>query len=262
MLTEIDPAREAAARAAADRVAALLPHPEQTPTLTWSEFLAQWDWRQGEHLTCVGPTGCGKTTTQLALLRPRRFVTLLGTKPKDPTLDRFCKEAGYTRLKRWRTGFGPFTTPPPIGKNGAHYALWPPFRGIGDRERMAEVFRDAFPDIFAAGGWTVCADELYYLANELGLGDWLNTLWTQGRSVKISLSGGAQRPRHVPLFAWDQASHLLMWRDNDDENLRRVGGLGGLSSRIIRETVPVLPRHWFLYVNTRDGRLAVAKAEG
>jgi len=65
----------------------------------------------------------------------------------------------------------------------------------------------------------------------------------------------------VPLFMYDQATHLFLFSDNDETNLRRVGGLGGLSARVVRETVAALPHHDVLYVNTRRRLLVHTRVE-
>jgi hypothetical protein len=60
---------------------------------------------------------------------------------------------------------------------------------------------------------------------------------------------------------YDQATHLFFWRDNDETNLKRIGGLGAIDSTLIRHTVGRLPRHSALYLNTRTGRMAVTRVE-
>ena len=67
---------------------------------------------------------------------------------------------------------------------------------------------------------------------------------------------GAQRPagnRLVEIF--DQADHLLFFRDNDESNLKRIGGVGWLSSDLIRAHVANLEPYQFLYTNTRNGMM-------
>jgi len=64
----------------------------------------------------------------------------------------------------------------------------------------------------------------------------------------------AQRPagnRLVELF--DQATHLCFFRDNDEPNLKRIGGVGWLSADMLRGFVARLEPYQFLYVNTRNG---------
>lgn len=230
------------------------PLPGGIVRVPWDVFLRDhFRWEQGEHVSCVGPTGCGKSTLQFGLLPLRRYTAVLGTKPKDPTLDRLIREQGYRRVKRFRDA--------PLARKDkpSRLIVWPPFTGPESFDVQREVFADAFARMFREGGWAVCADEVWYLCKRLGLTDWLETYWTQARSLDISLLGGTQRPAHVPLFMYDAATHLFLWRDNDETNLRRVGGIGGLSADVIRATVATLPRHDALYVNTRDGRMVVTR---
>ena len=60
---------------------------------------------------------------------------------------------------------------------------------------------------------------------------------------------------------YDQATHIFFWRDNDELNLKRIGGIGWLNSKEIRTTVASLPEHVCLYVNTRTGTMITTKVE-
>lgn len=220
------------------------------PALDWDDFLTYWrgTWAQGEHVSYIGPTGSGKTTLAVELLGVRAFVCALATKPADKTMDRLIRHGGYRKIAAW--------PPPPIGlRREQRIALWPSFRrpeDLANQQRQVEL---ALKEMFVAGGWTIFADELFYLVRMLKLTPLLELIWTQGRSIGVTLVGGTQRPAHVPLLAYDQATHLFFWRDNDETNLRRIGGLGGLHSPLIRRTVAALPRHVALYVNTRTGEM-------
>ena len=232
------------------------------PVVTWADFLADFRWRQGEHVSLIGPTGAGKTTLALALLPMRDYVTVLGTKPKDSTLDKLVTRDHYDKLTAWPKR-GPRTYGVRMSdgteRTRASVVLWPPFRAAGDKQRQADVFDHALGEMFAAGSWCIFADEVFYLCKELGLEQHLTTIWTQGRSLGLSLVAGTQRPAFVPLYLYDQATHLFLWNDNDETNLRRVGGLGGLSAAKVRAIVAALPHHAVLYVNTRTRRLAVTR---
>ena len=59
---------------------------------------------------------------------------------------------------------------------------------------------------------------------------------------------------------FDQADHILFFRDNDEANLRRIGGVGWLSSDLIRGHVANLEQFQFLYVNTRSGWMYRSRA--
>lgn len=201
----------------------------------------------------IGPTGSGKTTLALALLDMRAYVVALATKPRDDTMNKLVKAAGWRKITAW--------PPPPSLRGGQKVVLWPRFVRPEDMRAQAIELDHALREMFVQGSWTIFADELYYLCHQLKLTGLLEMIWTQGRSMDLTLVGGTQRPAHVPLLAYDQATHLFFWRDNDETNLRRIGGLGGLNSNLIRATVAQLPKHHFLYVNTRTGELLTAKAE-
>lgn len=224
-----------------------------TKAVEWSEFLTYFraTWRQGEHVTYVGPTGSGKTTLALAVLPIRRYVLALATKPQDDTMTRLSKAESWPVVREW--------PPPRKYRQRDQLIVWPPFSARSRRVQQDVLYR-TIVSAFEQGGWTIFADELFYLCRYLGMTDPLEMIWTQGRSVGITLVGGTQRPAHVPLLAYDQATHLFFWRDNDETNLRRIGGLGGLNSADIRRTVSTLPKHHALYLNTRTGDQAITLA--
>ncbi|MFD7908343.1 hypothetical protein ACFV4G_39645 [Kitasatospora sp. NPDC059747] len=199
-------------------------------------------------MTFVGPTGSGKTTLATQLLDRRQFVVALGTKPRDSSLDKLIRGKKYRRIREW--------PPPPLaGRKSQRVVLWPLFRRPEDMANQQQQIDRALREMFTQGGWTVFADELFYLCHMLRLTKLLETYWTQGRSIGLSLVGGTQRPFHVPLFAYSQATHLFAWKINDERDLKRIGGLGGLSSKFIQETIMTLEKHEVLYVNTRDGEV-------
>jgi hypothetical protein len=204
-------------------------------------------------MSLIGPTGSGKTTLARQLLDRRDYVAALATKPADRTMDGLIRRERYRRIRSWDE------RPPIVGK-GQKLVLWPRFRRPEDMVNQQYQLDHALREMFVAGGWCVFADELFYLCKTLRLTSLLETYWTQGRSLGLSLVGGTQRPAHVPLFAYDQATHLFFWRDNDETNLRRVGGLGGMSAKVVRSAVMGLPKHKALYVNTRDGELLVTQS--
>jgi len=224
------------------------------PHLPWEKFLRHFVWDQGEHITLVGPTGSGKTTLATQLLPRRDFVVALGTKPKDSTMNKLIRGDGYKRIPEW---------PPPtiIGAKSRRVVLWPKFERPEDIVTQQQVIDAALRDIFAAGGWTLFADELWYLCKFLGMARLFEVFWSQARSLGITVVGGTQRPAFVPLMAYSSATHLFLYRSNDTVDLKRVGSLGGIDNKRIIEVVAQLPKHHALYVNTRDGELITTKAE-
>lgn len=212
-----------------------------SPRVSWDEFVANhFDWRQGQHVTAVGPTGSGKTTLGLHLLQYRNYTVVFSCKPRDTTMNRLLR-AGWEKQTRF------------IPQIANHIVLWPPVDGFAAASKQKVVFRDAMERVLVEGGWCIDLDETAYIADFLGLEKELKMLMQIGRSNDISIINKTQRPAFVPLVIYDQADHLFLWRDNDEVNLKRIGGLGGLDQRSIRHEVASLPKHEFLYVNTRTG---------
>lgn len=216
------------------------------PRKSWDEFLATFHWLQGEHITCIGPTGCGKTTVTIAILPHRKYVCVIATKPRDPLI-RDLRKQGYHVIREW---------PPPDYMHKV--VFWPKISSFGDRSEQKRQIARAMARMYRSGGWAVSADELRYLTQTLGLKSECEMYWLQGRSLKLSFVTATQRPSWVPLEAYDQATHLFIWRETDKRNLARLGDIGGMDTQVIRTVVPNLPKHDFLYLNTRDGTMCIS----
>jgi hypothetical protein len=210
----------------------------------WGEFLAfHFDWAQGEHVTLVGPTGTGKTTLALQILPIRDYVIAIATKQRDPVLYKLASQ-GYMQVEE-------LETPAEIHPRIVLAAPLP--RGADSISDQREIVKDALLSVYRQGGWCVYLDELRYITEYLKLGRDVELLWQQGRSAGISVVGGAQRPAFIPLAAYDSATHLFFWRDNDKRNLDRIGGIGSHDSQAIAREVSNLEPHVVLYVNSRTG---------
>lgn len=215
--------------------------PDTDAVIPWETARAQMDWRQGEHVTIIGPTGQGKTTVGLDLMDRRGYPLIIATKPRDKTMDRMRRD-GWHVIRKW----------PPVRDRSI---LWPKMTRTSDKYDQAVAIRDALENVYVSGGYAVMIDELSYVLDELKCRDVITQIWQQGRALNISLVTCILRPSHVPLLAYDQATHIIMFRDNDETNLRRMGGLGHWSRADIMRQVSQLNRHEFLLLNTRTGRM-------
>lgn len=232
------------------------------PQLEWHDVLDRVRWRQGEHVTLIGPTGAGKTTAAMSLLGQREraggSIVATVTKPIDPIPDQL-QNRGYERMGELPRSL---RGKPGLPSRRQRVVLWPQYRGPHDRPEQTRVLREALEAVFKDGSWCVYIDELFWASNRLKLDNWLGDLWLQGRSMGVTLVVSSQRPRHVPLEAYSNSSHLLIWRTNDDEDLRRLSGMGAAPNAVVRDAVQSLDfhAHEVLWVDTRAGDLYITRA--
>jgi hypothetical protein len=235
---------------------------ESVEVVSWTEFQDLFKWRQGEHVSLIGATGCGKTTLAHHLLPMRKYVVVLATKPKDSSMNALIRD-GYTKSKTWPAGPSDLVQ---------RVVLWPPIDKRTKKANQKVVFAEALNNIYEQGAWCIYADELHYLSTTLGLQPIFTDLWQQGRSMGISLVASMQRPSHVPLLAYTQATHVFFWRANDTRDLKTIGGIGSIDSKVIQNVVSRLPgkatsgfpknqAYAFLYVNVNSGKLIVSRVD-
>ncbi|HZR54591.1 MAG TPA: hypothetical protein VFB06_34460 [Streptosporangiaceae bacterium] len=236
-----------------------LPPDDMAPVIGWDDFLTDvFRWRQNQHIGLIGPTESGKSTLTYALVPMRRYVTFFATKPRDETLDQFAKRGGFQRIEDW----------PPRRNRGLRLRnreytademprrlLWPDATRLGSVGRQQEVFGRAFEDIYTSGGWCTIWDEFWMMCRILKMEDQARIMLQQARSNDIAFVMGAQRPSRIPLELFDQSTHLFFWRDNDEANLKRIGGVGWLASNPIRAFVANLDPYQVLYIHTRKGHM-------
>lgn len=223
----------------------------EAPRTPWDVFYRGLKWRQGEHVGLIGPTGQGKTTLLMSLLPIRSYVAVMSTKPRDNTMDALIA-TGYDKFTHWPENL-PVTRSP-------RRVLWPNAVDIDAEENQKKVFEHAYGAIYREGGWCLVVDEGWYLSVVLKMDKKMRTIWTQGRSLGISQVVATQRPAWVPVEMFDQSTHLFFWRDNDETNLKRIGGIGHRSAWVIRNIVSNLERYQVLYVNTRTGDMLRTRA--
>lgn len=209
------------------------------------------DWRQGEHITLIGPTGRGKTELLIKLIEDHPWVVFLGTKQTDATQSRLVEELHYREI----------SSPHELNMEVSRKFLFRPPFPKASAEQLKAAHRNAFRQLimraYRQEGWTIAVDELRYICRFLGLSDEMELIYLQGRSQGSSVTGGTQRPRFVPLEAYDQATHLFFWKDPDRSNLERVAEAAGLSRQLVLQVVPELGHHDAFYVNTVTGETLI-----
>lgn len=192
-------------------------------------------WRVGEHVAVVGDTGSGKTYLVSRLANLRQYVVVLRTKPDD------IKFAGMKTVSKASAIDDMYDT---------RLLLAPKHK-----EQMREAY-ELLERVWKQGGWTVIIDELWYLEKILRLTPHAERLLTQGRSKKISVVVGMQRPAQISRFAISQCTHLFTFgiEGRDLMTVREA-----TTPRIV-EPVMSLEKHRFVYYNRPDKFLATGDA--
>lgn len=222
------------------------------------EFLDEvWDYRPGEHVTVLAPSGGGKTHLSYELLEvtasPDLQAIVFVMKPRDETVDKFTRRTGFRTVRQW---------PPPVRarlqSKPPGWALWPKtsFDPDVDESRQFAIFKAAIQDSYRRGDRILFADETYSLENELpngGLTKWLRTVHTKGRSMRCGIWSASQRAAYINRWAY-QAHHLFLGHDPDDDAQRRLSEIGAaVDKQLVREVVGQLRQYEWLYIN-RDER--------
>lgn len=102
------------------------------------------------------------------------------------------------------------------------------------------------------GGWAIYIDEAYYIEHELGLGRNLTKLLTQGRSKRLTIILGVQRPAWISRFALSEPTHILASRFGDRRDIKTMREISGEK---YADSLAELERYEFAYINKISGSI-------
>lgn len=213
--------------------------------LEWEDFLREFrrKWEPGQHVAIIGPTGEGKTTCACHLLGLRRYVLALDPKGGDSTLTRMLERRGFTRITTW---------PPPRkvrreieeGKP-ARLIVGPVVRRTQDFPALRNTLARAIDGAFDDGGWTLYFDELQIAADArlMGLSASIERNLIAARDRGVSLLSSFQQPVHIPRSSYQQATHVVLYRNRDTDTVNRLAEVLGRPKSEIRGAIKALPKY-------------------
>ena len=225
-----------------------------TAPTPWPQFLADFRWKQGEHVAAIAPTGAGKTTLLRQLMPYRKANIVFGTKIADPQYNHMINRLGYRRVER-------ISEVRPWDHN---VLLWP---RQGNRtipelvSAQQNAFREAMNTIVRQRAWTVWVDEAKYVAEFLKLKTELTFMVEQLRSINATVICGAQRPVFLPQSVLSNASHVFLWKTTHREDAAKLADMGGVDTKAVREEALTLGDHEMLYIRTRGTDAKVIRTQ-
>ncbi len=231
--------------------------------LDWGDF-ADWfsqQWRQGEHVSIVTPTGGGKTTLAVGLLELRRFVGVISPKGLDDTL----RALKLRRLLDWpgpNTGANRDVRMDRILDDDAKHGRVSRFlfgetveTYEADWPRLVPVYRRSLQGMFRMRGWTCYVDDLKLLC-DMGLGTDATRWLISARSRGLSFVSAFQFPRRVIRTALDEPTWIFASQTRDATVIDRTAEVLGRPKAEIRGYLESTERFSWLCVG-RDVKSAV-----
>lgn len=192
-------------------------------------------WKVGEHVAVIGTTGTGKTFLVSELVKRRRYVTIFRTKPDDIKFEGFKEHRDSKALEDWRNELN---------------LIRPRY------QNQPQVGYELLEKVWEHGRWTIVIDEFFYV-ERLGLKQSLERLLTQGRSKKISVVLGMQRPVQVTRFALSEVSHIFCFRLEG----RDATTLRDMTTPNILSVVKDLQKYQFVHYHIPTKTLRVGNAQ-
>lgn len=192
-------------------------------------------WKIGEHIAVIGTTGTGKTYLMSKLASMREYVLMLRTKPDDNKFPGFKKAKTHSAM---------------AGVYASKLLIEPSY------ESQAGTLAAVFEMAWRQGRWTMFIDETFYVQRELGLEHSITKLLTQGRSKRLSIVTGMQRPAWVTRFALSEVSHVFTFGlERRDAKI-----LADSSTERFIEIAPNLGQYEFAHFHRPTRTVAVGNA--
>ncbi len=232
------------------------------PTVSWAElygYLGQ-QFKQGDHVAIIGPTGSGKTHVAFPVAELRAHVICVACKPADPLVSE-ALDRGY-----WLNQTDELEVPYVDGRPlHSRVVYWP---RLGERARrrlpqsqvLAAEKRYQKPRVGAAigyvrneGHWALLLDEGTWVCRDLNLQRDVDSALFQFRTLNSSVIILGQRPSWMGRYVLSSPTHLFLFSTNDGDDRKALGDVSGVDTKVVAELVARLDyeRHEFLYIDTR-----------
>lgn len=236
--------------------------------VTWAEAMSylRREFRQGDHVSILGPTGTGKTHVALEIAEIRTYVLVIACKQRDPLIEDTIAR-GYHLIpgNDLRKGIEYVDGRPRHTK----LVYWPRLpesvaSKLPESERIRARSRLQKPLIAGAlgyvdldGHWCVVLDEGTWIARDLGLQKEIDAALMQWRTNKASIIFLSQRPAWVGRYVLSMPKFVFLFNTPNVDDAKSLGDITGANARTVRSIVANLDRkaHEVLLINTETGEM-------
>jgi hypothetical protein len=236
------------------------------PFVAWPELFSylRREFRQGDHVAIIGPTGTGKTHLALEVAELRAYVIVVACKPDDPLIDDAVSR-GYWLVPTDELEI-PYSDGRPIHRRVIY---WPRLsararRKIPKHRVMAVEKAHQKPRVGSAIGyvrnekhWALVIDEGTWVCRDLNLQRDVDSALFQFRSLDASVIVLGQRPSWMGRYVLSSPTHLFLFNTNDGDDRKALGDVSGVDTKLVADVVASLDheRFEFLYLDTRRRRM-------
>lgn len=210
-------------------------------SLSRAEWLDEYfDYRAGEHVVIVEPTGGGKTWLMYQMLG----VVMRGHPELSPVS--FMPKAADSSTAMWARSLGLRETPvwPPqrklsevLSPKPPGHVLWPKHRmdlpPDSRREEVGKVLRTGLDWQYKAGNSISLIDDAHSAATMMGLNSYIEEILVNGRAggsaawLSLQKPSGTVNSGGITSFAYSSPTHYLFGKDTEERNLKRLSEIGG-----------------------------------
>lgn len=236
----------------------------EAPYVAWSTVFGHLrrEFRQGDHIAIIGPTGSGKTHIAFPVAELRSHTIVVACKPRDELVTDAVAR-GYYLIPTDQLGKGiEYVDGRPLHPRVVY---WPRLgerarRGLPEEAVLRAEKAHQRPRVGAAlgyvrneGKWSIVLDEGTWVCRDLNLQRDVDSALFQFRSLHSSIIILGQRPSWMGRYVLSSPTHLFLFNTNDGDDRKALGNVSGVDSKLVAELVARLDfeRHEVLYIDTR-----------